>query len=343
MSSEGTVSPGLNSYTSVIVVGLLLAVVPLVVNGYSLSIATTTLLIAGLTLAWNIIGGIGRQFSFAHSLFIACGAFLPAALYLEFGVSPWIGMVLGALAAAALGIAISWISFRFDLPNLTFALITLAFAEVGLLYVLNTPFLGASDGLSIKRPAGAGPADFAFDAYGSYFLALSAVVLTLLLVRWIQTSRLGYYLRMIHIDDRSARAMGINTLQYKTTGMAISAVVSSVFGTMYAQYMIYIDPHSFASPILVIQIILFASIGGLGTLWGPVLAAGFLVPLGEYVRGAIGGTASGMHFVIYGIIIVVMILFMPDGIVGGLKRLGHLVRRKRSDTPASPAGAGSKF
>ncbi len=312
------------------VFAVLVALLPFVLRGYHLSIATTTLLLAGLALSWNVIGGIGGQFSLGHSLFIAAGALLPAAFGIHHGLNPWAGLVIAAALSAVLGALIAWISFRFDLPKLTFALITLAVAEIGLILVLNIRYLGAADGLMIRRDSGLGIAGFNFSARGSYWLALAGVVAGLVIVLWVLHSRLGYYLRAVHIDDRMAQATGIDTLRTKATGMALSAAMTSVFATMYAQYMIYVDPHAFASPILVIQIVLFCSIGGLGTLWGPVLAAALLVPVGEIARGLLGGTASGMHFVIYGVLIVIIILFMPDGLAGGLTRVrARLVRLSR--------------
>jgi len=316
------------------VFAVLAAGLPFVLRGYHLSIATTTLLLAGMALSWNVIGGIGGQFSLGHSLFTAAGALMPAALAIHHGLNPWAGLALAAAFSAVLGAAIAWISFRFDLPKLTFALITLALAEIGLILVLNTRYLGAADGLMIRRAAGAGIAGFDLSPRGSYWLALAGVVAGLVIVLRVLRSRLGYYLRTVHIDDRLAQATGIDTMRTKAAGMALSAAMTSVFATMYAQYMIYVDPHSFASPILVIQMVLFCSIGGLGTLWGPVLATALLVPAGEFARGLLGGTASGMHFVLYGVLIVVIILFLPEGLAGGLARLGaRIARRPRAPVP----------
>lgn len=313
----------------IVVVTVLAALLPFVLRGYHLSIATITLLLAGMALSWNVIGGIGGQFSLGHSLFAATGALLPAAFAIHHGINPWAGLLLAACVSAVLGGLIAWVSFRFDLPKLTFALITLAFSEIGLILVLNTPYLGAADGLMIRRPAGSGLAEFNLSPRGSYWLALGGLAVGLLVVLWVLRSRLGYYLRTVHIDDRLAQATGIDTLRTKAAGMALSAAMTSVFATMYAQYMIYVDPSAFASPILVIQLVLFCSIGGLGTLWGPVLATALLVPVGEFARGLLGGTASGMHFVLYGVLIVLIILFMPEGLAGGLVRLYTRLARRR--------------
>lgn len=298
---------------------------------YYLGVATRALVFVGLALAWNIVGGIGGEFSLAHSLFVAAGACLSGALYLHAGVSLWIGMLVSALVSALMGAFIAWLAFRFRLPHLSFALITLAFGEIGLLVVLGTDFLGAASGLFLPpRPPNIDVLNLQFPAPSSYLWVMLVFGLVAFATNvWVLNSKLGYCLRAIRGNEQAAQAIGISVVRHKIVAMALSAVLTSLIGTAYAQYLLYVDPYLFASPNIVVEIVLFATIGGLGTLWGPVLGAGLLVPLGEILRGQLGGAVPGLHFFIYGALIVAVILFMPNGLVGGLQALRKRVHGAR--------------
>jgi branched-chain amino acid transport system permease protein len=300
---------------------------------YYLGIATRALVFVGLALAWNIVGGMGGQFSLAHSLFVAAGAHLAGALYLHYGLNLWIGMLASALTSALLGALIAWLAFRFRLPHLSFALITLAFGEIGLLVVLGTEFLGAASGLFLPpRPPNTDILNFQFATSSAYhWVMLSFALLAFAANVRVLGSKLGYYLRAIRGNEDAAQAIGVDLLRYKVSAMALSAVLTSLIGTAYSQYLLFVDPYLFASPIIVVEIVLFATIGGLGTLWGPVLGAGLLVPVGEILRGQLGGILPGLHFFIFGSLIVAVILFMPNGLVGGLQSLRKRLRTAPDD------------
>ncbi|ODT22620.1 MAG: hypothetical protein ABS35_14440 [Kaistia sp. SCN 65-12] len=305
---------------------------------YYLGIAVKALIYIGLAVAWNLIGGFAGQLSLGHSVFIAIGALLPSALLLKEGVNFWAGMAIAAIVSALLGAVISWIAFRFRLGHLYFALITLAFAELGWFVIIGTEYLGGASGFFLAS----GPmnlARFEFATTQQYFVvAFMAVLAAIGLSAWIFHSKLGYYLRAIRNNEDAAQAIGINLLACKVVVMVISAALSSVIGSIYARFSGFVDPNLFASPLIIIEIVLFTAIGGIGTVWGPVVGAGLLVPLGEVLRGHLGNALPGLHLAIYGFLIVIVILVMPGGITRGVasirKALQGLFTKSRSDVPA---------
>jgi branched-chain amino acid transport system permease protein len=318
------------------VVVVVAASLPLWLPSYHLSIAILTLMYVGMALAWNVIGGIGGQISLAHSIFLGIGSHFAAALFLSFGVNLWIAAVLAACLAASLGMFIAWVDHRFHLGHLSFALITLAFAEIGELIVLGWDFVGGASGLNLPRDTGH-LLRFEFGgAHGYFWLALVLAALCFLTNLAVLDSKLGYRLRAIRDNENAAQAVGIPLLRTKATAMAISAALMSLVGTAYARYVSFIDPYVFASPAVIIEVVLIATIGGLGTPYGPMVAAAILVPMAEIVRGELGGVAPGLHFFIYGLLIVVVIRVMPQGVVPRLSALA--ARRRPHARPAAPPG-----
>jgi branched-chain amino acid transport system permease protein len=294
---------------------------------YYLGILIRTLIFTSLALAWNIVGGIGGQLSLGHSVFIGLGALLPAALALKMGVNLWFGMMAAAAVSAVLGAAMAWTTFRFRLGHLYFALVTLAFGELGRIIVIGTDFLGGASGLLLPRA----PADFwkfSFETSSQYLLlALALVVLAFVTTDAVVHSKLGYRLRAIRNNEDAAQAVGIDLLKTKTMAMILSAILSSFGGSIFARYNGFVDPEVFASPMIVISIIMFTAIGGIGTLWGPVVGVGLFYPLGEILRGSMSTTLPGLHFVVFGVLLVLVIRLMPSGVIGLLgKRFKFLLR-----------------
>jgi branched-chain amino acid transport system permease protein len=291
------------------------ALLPLALPGYYLNILTLALIYAALASAWNIVGGIAGQLSLAHSLFVGTGAMLASALLLQFGVNMWFGMLIAAAVSAALGAAIAWLDFRFRLGHLSFALITLAFAEMGEIIVEGWDFLGAASGLFLPRDTGDFVAFQFGGGQGAYWAVLVLASVCVLANLVILNTPLGYYLRSIRDNENAAQAIGVNLLRNKITAMMISAALTSLVGTAYARYLTFADPYLLASPVLTIEIVLLATVGGLGEALGPALGALLLVPLGEILRGKLGGLLPGLHYFIYGCVVVVVILRSPRGIL----------------------------
>ena len=305
---------------------LAVASFPAWLSSYHLGIATLALLYVSLALAWNIVGGMAGQISLAHSLFVGIGAVVASALHLRLGLNLWLALVACAAMAAALGVFIAILDSRFRLGHLSFALITLAFAEIGELVVSGTDFLGGASGLYLPKDLGR-LSQFEFGGGAGYLEAALALAFVSLAVNMaILASPVGFYLRALRDNENAAQAIGIEVFRNKAIAMAISAALSSVVGTLYARYLAFVDPAQLASPTLTIEIVLIATIGGLGTPWGPLAAAAVLVPAGELLRGHLGGILPGLHYFLYGILITLVVLTSPEGLV---PRIGAMLTRRR--------------
>ena len=261
--------------------------------------------------AWNIIGGMAGEINFLHPLFIGSGAYTSTVLYLKFGTSPWIGMMAGGIIAVVIGLAIGWICYRSGLPHLSFALICLGFAHIGVIIALELDLLGGSRGLMIRPAPGLGNMQFATIS-GYYYLALIMACFMVGLCLWISRSKIGYYLKAIKHNEVAASAIGIDTVRYRLLALVISAFFCALGGTFYAQIVLYIDPHSAVSITTVITVILFCAIGGFGTVWGPVVGTILLMPVGEILRLH---AFTGLHLIVYGVVVIIVILLAPHGLV----------------------------
>lgn len=293
----------------------IVATMPLWLSSYYLAILTLTLVYVALASSWNIVGGMAGQISLAHSLFTGIGAMLASALLLKLGVNMWLGLVIAAAVSALLGAIIAWIDFRFQLGHLSFVLITLAFAEMGAIVVEETDFLGGASGLMLPKDTGNFLAFQFGGGQGAFWVMLSLAAVCVLVNVAILNAPLGYYLRTIRDNEKAAQAIGVNVLRYKIVAMVISAVLASVIGTAYARYLTFADPYLLISPVITIEIVLFATVGGLGRAYGPALGALLLVPLGEVLRGKLGGTLPGLHYFIYGVVVIGVILLTPRGLL----------------------------
>ncbi len=300
---------------------VLAAMLPFALSSYYLHIVTLALVYVALASSWNIVGGMAGQISLAHSLFIGIGAMLSTALLLKLGINMWLGLVISAAISGALGAAIAWIDYRFQLGHLSFVLITLAFAEMGAIIVEGWDFLGGASGLLLPRDTG-NFLQFQFGGgSGAFWVMLVLAAACVLVNVAILNAPLGYYLRTIRDNEKAAQAIGVNVLRYKATAMVISAVLASVVGTAYVRYLTFADPYLLISPVITIEIVLFATVGGLGRAYGPALGALLLVPLGEVLRGKLGSTLPGLHYFIYGVVVIAVILATPRGLLSLAEKL----------------------
>lgn len=295
-------------------------VAPLVLPEGKLNVLVLTVLFVYLCVAWNIVGGFAGQFCLGHSLFLAAGAYTSTLLQIHLGISPWFGMFVGGFLAAAIGVAIAWLSFRYTLPPLAFALVTLSLSMLGFLAVSSIDFLGASHGLQVPTRGDAWMYQFAGDL-PYYYAVLIQAVLAITLTLWLYHHKIGLYFRSLRDNERAALAIGIPVLRYKMLALAISGFLTALAGTFYAQYLMYVEPHTFVGLNIVIEIILFTVVGGTGTRWGPVLGPLLLVPLGEFLRANLGGRIEGLHLLIYGVLLVAVIRFLPGGLSALFARL----------------------
>lgn len=302
--------------------GLLLTLTPLLLLSGDLfwvNILITTYLFAGLAVAWNIIGGFGGQFSLGHGVFFAIGAYMTGQLYLGWDLSPWLGMVPGALLCATLGPLVFWPTFR--LKGSFFAIATLAFNEVGLVMANYLESVtGGPRGLQI--PFRAGFSNMIFTDQRLWALLMFAFMAVCLAITvCMMRSRLGYYLLAVREDEDAARAAGISVTRVKLLGTALSAALASIGGSLFCMYIRTIDPPTlFSLADIGVKFALLALIGGIGTLTGPVLGAFLVVPLEGYLRATLGGGLPGMHLVVLGAAMLLAALFMRHGVAGVLNK-----------------------
>lgn len=323
---------GIDRDVAILVVATLVALpLPLLLSGAQQQVAVRVLLFALLGVSWNVMGGYAGQFSFGHAAYFGLGAYTSAFLLVELGVSPWIGMLAGAAVAAAFGALTGFLCFRYELKGAYFALATFAFAEMLRLVALNLDLVNRAVGFRVPLVDGPSLALLQFPpgspAY--FYVMLGLLVGTLLVVIAFIRSRTGHYVVAVREDESAAAAVGVDVTRTKVTAVALSAALAAVGGAFYVQFFFFIDPGLAFGSAMSVQILLPAIIGGVGTVWGPVIGAAVLVPLAEVtarlVRQPPGALAflegrSGLDLVIYGAVLILIILFVPHGIYGSLTR-----------------------
>jgi len=303
-------------------IGLLIACVVLVAMPLPQNlrdVIVLTFLYAGLALAWNIAGGYAGLISFGHAAFFGIGAYTSTILFVHAGVTPWLGLWIGALASAAGGALLAVICARLKGPF--FILSTLAAAEVVRISALNWASLtGGPEGLSILPVSSL--ANMVFASKAAYAaLMLGYLVICYAVTAALQCSRYGYFLLAVRDDEDAAKAAGVNPLLVRTGAMALSALLTGIGGTLFAQYFLYLDPTFVISPELSFQFALLPAVGGLGTAIGPVLGSFLITPLSELLRAYLGHAAAGLHLVIYSAVLIAVMLYFPSGLAGALARL----------------------
>lgn len=308
-----------------VLVVTLLAAVPLFANRYALSVLILVFTSAYVGQAWNIMMGFAGQLSLGHALYIGLGAYVPALLWLHFGVSPLIGVFAGMAAAMLVACVIGWLGFRFGIEGVYFALLTIAFSEVARVAVDHIPFAGGAGGLFLPVPAenkatilnlDGGPVLF-------YYITLAMVVVATCLVAWLAGSRSGYIWRAIREDQQAAETLGVNLFAVKMKVILLSAAMTSVAGLINAFYYRNLFPAQSFDMSRSLELIMAPIIGGLGTVLGPVVGAFILTPVGEgliAITQRMGLDAPGVKGIAYGIILLAMIFLKPDGIWPWLAR-----------------------
>jgi len=303
---------------AIITVGVMLLILPQLIGDYFVHLVTTVLLFGYLGVAWNILGGYAGQFSFGHAAFFGVGAFTSTLLQIHMGVSPWIGMFLAGIAGLLLGLFIGFLTFRYGLRGPYFALAMLALAEM--LRVLAVGWMTVKYPLGIILPLiGDSFRDFQFKSkVPYYYIILIMAALVLYFSHVIENNRIGSYFKAIRENEDAAETLGVNTFKYKMMAMAISSFLTAMGGTFYVQYYLTIDEEAAFGVAVSIEILLGPIIGGAGTVFGPILGAGILECLSEGSRNLLGAY-SGVHLMLYGAILIVVIIFLPKGILGGFQ------------------------
>jgi branched-chain amino acid transport system permease protein len=313
----GDVSPRGQGLLAVIVVVALAA--PWIVNDYLLSVLVITLYFAYTGQAWNVMMGFAGQLSLGHAIYVGLAAYTAAALFVQFKISPWIGLLVAIPVAVLCGAIIGFLAFRFRVAGVYFAILTIAFAEFARIGFDHFSAVGGSAGLFLPVAGYAkydlwnlrgGPEMF-------YYLALAMVVAAFLICRTLIRSRVGYYWLAIREDEQAARALGIDTFRYKMLAVVVSAGLTAPAGVFLAFYNNNLFPEQVFNISQSVEIILAPIIGGVGTLIGPIIGAALLQWLAEGLRvvlEAVGVDIPGSKQVFFGVLLLAVVIAVPEGL-----------------------------
>jgi len=300
------------------VAGLL--ALPAVLSGYAVTVFVLIFFYAFLAQAWNIVGGYAGQLSAGHAAFVGVGGYTSALLF-ERGVTPWLGMLAGGVLAAVLGAIIGYLGFRFGLRGFYFVLLTVAFAEICRILATNIDAVGGAVGLYITFTGD--PRQFQFqDQRAYYYVALALMLLATGVAALIERRRFGIYLTAIREDETACAALGVNVFRYKLLAMIVSSFLAGLGGTFYAFQNFSLQPAAVFGIPLSVEIVIRPIIGGAGTLLGPIVGSFILTPLGELSRSYFGQSGlHGAHLIVYGVLLITVVLFMPQGAYPALRRI----------------------
>ncbi|WP_144636529.1 ABC transporter permease subunit [Bordetella genomosp. 13] len=333
------------TYVSLILLAVMFCVPIAMGSAFWLNLFVLLFVFAALSTAWNIVGGYAGQLSLGHAVFYGIGGYTAVLLTQNFAITPWIGMLAGAVISGLVAVVISYPTLRLKGPF--FALSTIAILEVVRLLVIHEErWTGGSSGISL--PLNIGWKWIVFRDKVNYLIIAFGLFLVVLWVSWlIRKSRAGHYLIAIREREEAARAVGVHTVRMKIMAAVASAMLTSVVGTFHITYLTFVDPASAFSLELSIQLAMFALIGGLGTVAGPIAGTFLVLPIAELARGWLSSVGNGMHGVVYGAILVIVVLTIPRGLAGafgptierwvsGLPYLG--TRKARPPVPPLPVG-----
>jgi branched-chain amino acid transport system permease protein len=318
---------GVSRSAIVLLVALLAAllIAPLYANDYLITVLILILYFAYVGQAWNIMMGFAGQLSLGHALYVGLGAYVTAALYVKFGISPWIGLWPALLVAGAAGAVIGFLAFRFGVSGVYFAILTIAFGEFARVGFDHFSWVGGSAGYFL--PVANYTQNDLFNLRGNprmfYYLLLAMTVLAFLACHLLLRSRAGYYWLAIRESPEAAEALGINIFRYKMYAVVLSAAMTSLGGVIFAFFYNNLFPEQVFHISRSIELILGPIIGGIGTLFGPIVGAFVLTGLAEGLREVmlrLGVDLPGMKQVFYGICLLAVVMFLPEGVWPPLKK-----------------------
>jgi branched-chain amino acid transport system permease protein len=297
-----------------------LAALPLLAtSNVTLNFLTFALIVTLAAQGWNLLAGYGGQFSFGHAAFFGTGAYAIALLQVRFGISPWLALPLAIALGGAVGFAIGWLSFRAKLRGSYFALVTLAFAEVFRISANSWSFTGGAAGVLV--PLRIDPMNLQFtDKRVLYWVCLAFVAGGLLLTQAVARSRFGAQLVAVRENEEAAQALGVDALAVKLKAITLSAMLTAAAGCLYVQKFLYLDAGLAYGPWISVEALLAPIIGGIGTVFGPLVGALALLGLGELTKQGLaawlGGAAPGVDLMLYGALLILCVAFAPRGIMG---------------------------
>jgi branched-chain amino acid transport system permease protein len=302
-----------------------LVALPFMVGNYALSVATLILYFAYTGQAWNVMMGFAGQLSLGHALYVGVGAYTAGALFVHYGIGPWAGLWLAIALCVALGLLIGFLAFRFSISGVYFALLTIAFAEFTRIGFDHLDWTGGPGGmfLRVAQRDTWDLANFRGPPLMYYYAMLALAAGAFALCAWLLRSRAGYYWQAIRENEEAAQALGINSFRWKMLAVAISSAMTAVSGVFFAFYYNNLFPEQIFHISRSIEIILGPVIGGVGTLFGPVLGAAVLTLLSDGITeglALLGWEIPGIKQVFYGLVLLVVVMFLPHGIWPTLAR-----------------------
>ena len=307
----------------------LLALAPLVASNAALNFLLSSLIVALAAQGWNLLGGYAGQLSFGHAAFFGTGAYATAILQLRYGVNAWAGLAIGVALGALVGWVIGFLSFRARLRGSYFALVTLAFAEVLRILANAADLTGGAAGLLIRMAPGA--ANLQFPSRATFlWLVLAAVASVLLLTAWIAGGRMGARLVAVRENEDAARALGVDALRTKLGAISLSGAITAAAGCLYAQNFLYLDANIAYGTWISVEVLIACILGGSGTVLGPVIGALALHGAGEAAKIALAGIAGpvpGVDLMLFGVLLILAVAFLPQGVMGGLRRAARGLAR----------------
>jgi len=299
----------------------ILLILPLFLDKYVLGIFVMIFFFAYIGQSWNILTGYTGHISLGHALYLGIGAYTSTYLAQTYGLSPWIGMFIGGGLAVIISMFLGFLGFRFGLRGVYFVILTIAFAEITRLLVSHIEALGSFSGIFLDFS----PSFKNFQFRGNkayYYISLCFMVLAVIVTRLIETSRIGRFMVAIREDEEAAESLGVNAFKYSMIALGISAFMTSLGGTFYANFIYYLHPNIMFGMNFSIELILRPIVGGMGTVLGPVLGSFILTPLSEISRVYFSkGGLEGLHLVLYGILTVLIVLFMRRGVLVYVQKL----------------------
>ena len=305
---------------------------PWLANDYLLTVLIIILYFAYTGQAWNVMMGFAGQLSLGHAIYVGLGAYATAALYVHFGLGPWLGLPAAIAVAMACGAVIGFLAFRFGVAGVYFAILTIAFAEFARIGFDHFSWVGGSSGFFL--PVANYTRNDLWNLRGNptmfYYVMLVLTVAAFVLCHVLLKSRVGFYWQAIREDEDAARSLGINTFRYKMYAVVISAGMTAVAGVFFAFYYNNLFPEQVFHISRSIELILGPIIGGIGTLVGPIIGAFLLTGLSEIMQElltALGFDVPGAKQVFYGICLLVVVMVLPDGVWPWLSRKLGLTER----------------
>ena len=305
----------MRAYGPIVLTALALAIVVSLTRSNTLANAIVTVMIVALAgYGWNWLGGYGGQFSFGHAAFFGSGAYVDAVLQARYDVNAYVSFGLAVLAGALVGLVIGYLSFRAKLRGSYFALITLAFAEVMRIIANAATITGGAAGTLIKLEPSV--ANFQFQSRLPYlWISLGFVALAMLLTRYFERRRFGAHLIAVRENEAAAEALGVDTVRVKLQAIVLSAAFTALAGALYAQYFLFVDANIGFGAWISIEALMGPIVGGLGTVFGPLIGALALHFLGEFARD-IAGRIPGVDLALFGVLLILAVGLARDGLQG---------------------------